>query len=173
MPARQAARTVELTERSTMFTTVLWATDGSETAALALPYALGLAEHDKAKLVVVHVREIFTGRGGGYPVLADETELRDQVAKQVIDLRDGGLDATFVVRTCTGGHAARMIAEVAREVEATLIVVGTHGYGRLANALLGSVTQGLLHAGVCPVLAIPTGAPVASHEHELETSAAH
>ena len=45
-----------------MFKTILWATDGSETAALALPYALGLAEPDHAKLVVVHIREIFTGR---------------------------------------------------------------------------------------------------------------
>ena len=155
-----------------MFKTVLWATDGSETAALALPYALDLAEPDKAKLVVVHVREIFVGRGGGYPVLADETELREEIAKQVEDLRDGGIDATFVVRTATGGHAARTIAEVAREVEADLIVVGTHGYGRLANAVLGSVTQGLLHAGVCPVLAIPTGAPVETPERELATTAA-
>ena len=58
------------------------------------------------------------------------------------------------------GHAARTIAEIAEEVEADLIVVGTHGYGRVAGLLLGSVTQGLLHAGVCPVLAVPTGAPV-------------
>jgi nucleotide-binding universal stress UspA family protein len=150
-----------------MFKTILWATDGSETAALALPYALGLAEPDKAKLVVAHIREIFVGRGGGYPVLADETELREQIAGQVKDLRDGGLDATFVVRTCTGGHAARTIAAIAEEVEADLIVVGTHGYGRLANALLGSVTQGLLHTGVCPVLAVPTGTAVEAPTPEL------
>ena len=154
-----------------MFKTVLWATDGSETAALALPYALDLAEPDKTKLVVVHVREIFVGRGGGYPVLADESELREQIALQVKGLREGGLDATFVVRTCTGGHAARTIAEIAKEVGADLIVVGTHGYGRLANALLGSVTMGLLHAGVCPVLAVPTGTVVEAPQHELATSA--
>lgn len=154
-----------------MFKTVLWATDGSPTAALALPYALGLGEPNHAKLVVVHVREIFIGRGGGFPVLADETELREQIALQVKDLRDTGLDATFVVRTCTGGHAARTIAEVAEEVGADLIVVGTHGYGRVANALLGSVTQGLLHAAICPVLAVPTGTVVEAPEPELATSA--
>lgn len=153
-----------------MFNTVLWATDGSPIAALALPYALGLAEPDTTKLVVVHVREIFVGRGGGYPVLADEDELAEQIARQVKDLRDGGLDATFVVRTCTGGHAARTIAEVAKEVEADLIVVGTHGYGRVAGLLLGSVTQGLLHAGICPVLAVPTGTPVEASEQALEAT---
>ena len=154
-----------------MFKTILWATDGSETAARALPYALGLTEADKAKLVVAHAREIFVGRGGGYPVLADESELREQIGHQVEELRSGGLDATFIVRTCTAGHAARTIAEIAEEVGADLIVVGTHGYGRVAGLLVGSVTQGLLHAGVCPVLAVPTGTPVEAPEHELETSA--
>ena len=154
-----------------MFTTILWATDGSETAAHALPYALALAEADEAKLVVAHVREIFVGRGGGYPVLADETELRDTIDNQVAELRGSGIDATFVVRTSTAGNAADTIAEIAGEVGADLIVVGTHGYGRIAGLLIGSVTQALLHKNICPVLAIPTGAPAEAHEHELERSA--
>jgi nucleotide-binding universal stress UspA family protein len=154
-----------------MFKTVIWATDGSETAARALPFALALTAPRKAKLVIAHAREIYVGRAGGFPVLADETELRAAIEEQVKDLQTGGLDATFVVRTCTGGHAARTIAAIAEEVGADLIVVGTHGYGRLANALVGSVTQGLLHAGVCPVLAIPTGAPVETPRPVLQTSA--
>jgi len=154
-----------------MFRTILWATDGSETAARALPYALGLTEADKAKLVVAHASEIFVGRGGGYPLLADESELREKIGHQIEELRRGGLDATFIVRKCNAGHAARTIVEVAKEVEADLIVVGTHGYGRIAGLLVGSVTQGLLHEGVCPVLAIPTGTPVEAPERELETSA--
>ena len=153
-----------------MFKTILWATDGSETAARALPYALGLAEAEHAKLVIAHARETFAGRGGGYPVLADESELREQIGSQVEELRNGGLDATFVVRTCNAGHAAHTIAEIAGEVGADLIVVGTHGYGRVTGLLIGSVTQALLHADVCPVLAIPTGSPVKASKHELETS---
>jgi nucleotide-binding universal stress UspA family protein len=175
MPPERVGRRLEVTERKecVMFKTILWATDGSETAARALPFALALSEPDKAKLVVVHVHEIYVGRAGGFPVLADEPELRAKIAEQVKDLRAGGLDATFIVRTCTGGHAARTIAAIAEEVGADLIIVGTHGYGRLANALIGSVTQGLLHAGVCPVLAIPTGAPVETPEPALAATAAH
>ena len=154
-----------------MFKTIVWATDGSPTAALALPYALGLAAPDEAKLVVVHAREIMVGRGGGYPVLADESELRTKIHQQVEELQSDGVDATYFVRTCTSGHAARTIAEVAEEVGADLIVVGTHGYGRVANLLLGSTTQALIHAGVCPVLAVPTGSAVASPERGLETVA--
>jgi nucleotide-binding universal stress UspA family protein len=154
-----------------MFKTILWATDGSETAAKALPFALGLAEPDHAKLVIAHVREIFVGRAGGYPVLADETELRERIKQQVADLQSVGREATFIVRTASSGHAARTIAEIADEVGADLIVVGTHGYGRIAGLLLGSVTQGLLHAGICPVLAVPTGTPVEALEPERETVA--
>jgi len=154
-----------------MFKTILWATDGSETAAKALPFALGLAEPDHAKLVIAHVREIFVGRAGGYPVLADETELRDRIKQQVADLQSVGREATFIVRTASSGHAARTIAEIADEVGADLIVVGTHGYGRIAGLVIGSVTQGLLHAGICPVLAVPTGTPVEAYEPERETVA--
>jgi nucleotide-binding universal stress UspA family protein len=150
-----------------MFNTILWATDGSETAAKALPYALSLAEPDHAKLVVAHVREIFAGRAGGYPVLADETELRDRIQEQVEDLQHAGREATFIVRTARSGQAARTIAEIADEVGADVIVVGTHGYGRVTGLVLGSVTQGLLHEGTCPVFAVPTGAPVDLREREL------
>jgi nucleotide-binding universal stress UspA family protein len=155
-----------------MFKTIVWATDGSPTAALALPYALGLAAPDEARLVVVHAREIIVGRGGGYPVLADESELRAKIHQQVEDLQHDGIDATYIVRTCPSGHAARTIADVAKEVEADLVVVGTHGYGRVANRILGSTTQGLLHAGVCPVLAVPTGSLVGSPETEVEIETA-
>lgn len=154
-----------------MFKTILWATDGSPTAARALPFALDLVHEHEAKLVVAHAREIFVGRGAGYPVLADEAELREQIAKQVSDLRHEGFETTYVVRTCTSGHAPAAIAEIAKEVGADLIVVGTHGYGRVAGMLLGSVTQGLLHSGVCPVLAVPTGAEAHVEAPKVEAGA--
>ena len=155
-----------------MFTTILWATDGSDSAATALPAAAELAKTLRARLVVAHAREIFVGRGGGFPVIADEDELQKHIEDQVADLRATGVSTTYVVRTCTSGHAARTIAEIARENGVDLIVVGTHGYGRMAGLLLGSVTQGLLHEGVCPVLAIPTGHVTESEPATLETSAA-
>ena len=92
-----------------MFKTIVWATDGSETAARALPYALGLADSDGAKLVVAHAREILVGRSGGYPVLANEAELRERIGQQVKDVQHAGLDATFVVRTCSSGRVPHTI----------------------------------------------------------------
>jgi nucleotide-binding universal stress UspA family protein len=155
-----------------MFRTILWATDGSDVAAQAFPYALELAGAAGAKLVIAHAREIFVGRAGGYPVLADEDELSELIEAQVEKAGACGVDVSSVVRTCTAGHSASMIAEIAREVGADLIVVGTHGHGRVGGLLLGSVTQGLLLAHVCPVLATPPGSSAGADAVELEASAA-
>ena len=143
-----------------MFRTIVWATDGSETADHALPFALDLVARDGAKLVAVHVRELVAGRMGGYPVYADEPDTRTRLASQIESLREDGVDAVLVERSCTSGHAAKLIAEAAVEHDADLIVLGTHGHTRIGGALIGSTTQELLHAGRLPVFAVPDGARV-------------
>jgi nucleotide-binding universal stress UspA family protein len=65
-----------------MFSTVIWATDGSEAADRALPYAKALVDGPGRTLVVVHCKELLTGRAGGYPVLADEGELQEKIRRQ-------------------------------------------------------------------------------------------
>ena len=47
------------------------------------------------------------------------------------------------------------ITNLARELEADLIVVGTHGRRGLARWLLGSVAEGILRHASCPVFVIP------------------
>ncbi|WP_084213615.1 universal stress protein [Thermicanus aegyptius] len=50
------------------------------------------------------------------------------------------------------GHPSITICEVAKEVQAKLIVVGSHGRGFVARALLGSVAHDLLHRSHIPLL---------------------
>src|SRR5262249_8272990 len=111
------------------------------------------------------------GRGAGYPVYADEPELQERIAKQVEELRVDGFDAHLRVLTAASGHAALQIADVARDVEAELILLGTHGYGRIGSLLLVSTTQGVLHAGVGPVLAVPPRSAEGVEEPEIEATA--
>ena len=139
-----------------MFKTVIWATDGSETASQALASALELVGDGGGTLVVAHVRELIVGKGGGYPVFADDVELREELQHQVQELRDSGVDATLEHRTCLSGRVGTTIVEIAKETNADVIVVGTHGHSRLGQLFIGSVTQQLLRLGGCPVLAIPT-----------------
>jgi nucleotide-binding universal stress UspA family protein len=139
-----------------MFETIVWATDGSDAADRALPYVKALAEDKRRTLVVVHCKELLVGRGGGYPVLADEEELQEKIRRQVAELQTEGIHATFELVTSVGSHAGHAIADAARAARADVIVVGTRGHSPVAGLLLGSVTQRLLHIAPCPVLAVPT-----------------
>jgi nucleotide-binding universal stress UspA family protein len=137
-----------------MFETIVWATDGSELADRALPLVTDLARMHHSKIVAVHANELLVGRFGGAPMLADEDELRVKIEQQVMDLRADGF--TVEAKFEAGGQhsTAELIAIAAAEVEADLIVIGTHGRGAAATALLGSVAKGLLHFAPCPVLSV-------------------
>ncbi|WP_329000936.1 universal stress protein [Kribbella sp. NBC_00709] len=54
------------------------------------------------------------------------------------------------------GHAVDGVVTAAEQSDAQLLVVGTHHHTRLASALLGSVTRGVLHHTVCPLAVVPT-----------------
>jgi nucleotide-binding universal stress UspA family protein len=135
-----------------MFKRIIWATDGSERADQALPYAKALAAG--GSLLVLHCEELLFGRVGVYPPVADD-QLEEKIRKQVAKALSEGVKTTFQQVTGGSRHAADAIADVARETGADLVVVGSHGYSAIAGLLRGSVTQQLLHVAPCPVLAIP------------------
>ena len=140
-----------------MFATIVWATDGSDTADRGLPYVKELATKFGAKVIAAHSEEFLMGpRAGGQPVLVDEEEVQVKIKRQVKELTDAGIDASWKL---IGGPslvgAAQMIADVARQAGADLIVVGTRGHTPLAGLLVGSVTQRLLHVAPCAVMAVP------------------
>ena len=138
-----------------MFKRIVWATDGSAGADRALEIAKSLASQDSASLVAVHRVEFVAGKGGVPPQSADEDERQVKVAGQVAELEGEGLDVSS--RVVHGGvmGAAHMIAEIAQEEGADLIICGTRGHTALTGLLLGSVTHRLLHIAPCPVLVVP------------------
>jgi len=60
------------------------------------------------------------------------------------------------------GKPAAKIVDAATNWPADLIVMGTHGRNAVANVLLGSVAQGVLHHAPCPVMILR-----AQHGHEV------
>ena len=139
-------------------TTIIWATDGSDLADHALAVLRDLAKSWTARprVVAVHIDQRWTGREMNVPKLAGEDDLVSKIQSQIQALEAEGFATGFELR-----HAHRMedeaglIATVAGEVNAQMIVVGTHGHGRFVGALLGSVGQGLPHSAPCPVLIVP------------------
>jgi nucleotide-binding universal stress UspA family protein len=139
-----------------MFKTIAWATDGSENSDRALPYAKELAAREGARLVVVHVDEVFVAHvAAGLPVRADENEMQTKVERQAAELSTDGFEVEVKIAAAASAGTARMIADAALEADADVLIVGTRGHGALAGLLVGSVTQRLLHISPCPVLAIP------------------
>ena len=59
-----------------------------------------------------------------------------------------------VISSVAGGPA-HVLADVARDEHADMIVVGTRGRRQVAGLILGGVTHRLLHIARCPVLAVP------------------
>lgn len=152
-----------------MFKTIIWATDGSETAHEALPFARALVEAGDGRLIAVHAKEVFVGgRASGVPALADEDELEVKIDREVQELRSVGIDARFELISDPLSHAAKMLADAARDAGADVIVVGTRGHGPIAGAFLGSVTHQLLHLAPCPVLVVPPGKQIAKRSQERE-----
>jgi nucleotide-binding universal stress UspA family protein len=138
-----------------MFKVIIWATDGSSGAEQALPFAKGLAQTHRARLIVVHVNELGITRAAG-PVRFNEGEVQAAIRKQVEGLKQEGIDATLQVAEVMGGSPAAAIAEIAEKEGADAIVAGTRGYGALAGLLVGSVTHQLLHIAHCPLLVVPS-----------------
>jgi nucleotide-binding universal stress UspA family protein len=128
-----------------MFDTIVWATDGSELADTALGLVEDLARSHGSRIVAVHASEPSRRRG---PVT-------EQIRDQLNGLRRSGLDAELVVRTTEYADVAHVIAASAAEVEADLIVLGTHGRGAVGTAVFGGIAKELLRVASCPVLVVP------------------
>jgi nucleotide-binding universal stress UspA family protein len=76
------------------------------------------------------------------------------LAEGVSLAREAGFDAQARLELAKGSPW-RTILETAEEIEATLIVVGTHTIGAVEAALLGSVSTSLVHHTHRPVLLVP------------------
>ena len=165
----QACKAVseELEMRCSMFKKIMWATDGSENADHALAVAKSLASKEAATLTIVHVVEkIATSGDAALGWYANEELVEAKVDKIASELSKEGLHTSVKMVTHVGPQPAHEIAELARETEADLIVVGTRGHGAIPGILLGSVTQRLLHFAPCPVLVVPPAATGAREDDE-------
>jgi len=140
-----------------MFSRIVVGLDGSPQSDRAFTVARDMAALTKAAVTIVHVREMMLAPAvGGVPRRIDEDEIETKIRTQADELAKAGNGGELqIVATTSAGGPAHDIANVARDVGAELIVVGTRGMGVIAGLLLGGVTQRLLQIAPCPVLAVP------------------
>jgi nucleotide-binding universal stress UspA family protein len=144
-----------------MFKTVVWASDGSAASERALPFAKGLAQSSGGRLIVVYVNEIrVDSRAALATTIANIEDEEPAAVRRIAEgLQQNGVAAEFVTGDVMVGGVARVIADLARNADADLIVTGTRGKNPLVGLLVGSVTSRLLEIAPCPVLAVPSTQP--------------
>ena len=135
---------------------ILVPTDFSEPAEHALDYALELAAKLGAKIYLLNVIGIpALGLAEiGVAVSAATIESRIQISQVELDQLVAGRPQADIETMLRTGEARDVIVDVAREIGAELIVMGTHGRRGVRRALIGSIAEGVLRIAPCPVLAI-------------------
>jgi nucleotide-binding universal stress UspA family protein len=132
---------------------ILVATDFSPQASCALEWARSLADAFGAKLILLHVIDVFNlaemGSVMGGPDLLHL--LREQAHKGMEELKALIPDAQTVVREAS---PRPVIVDAALELNCQMIVMGTHGRSGLAHLLLGSVAEYVVRNSKVPVLTI-------------------
>jgi nucleotide-binding universal stress UspA family protein len=134
------------------YRTILLATDGSEQAALAVRHALGIARRTGARLIVLFVVDSHLAFMLG--VHKDEAihELNEDGRRVLAAVAEQAREAGVEVETHLGeGRPGEVIIREAGQLAADIIVMGSHGQGALADILLGSVSQYVVHHADIPV----------------------
>jgi nucleotide-binding universal stress UspA family protein len=137
---------------------ILVATDFTESAQAAADIALELAQTFRVPLVLVHA---FLAPGTGYAgVLMGPAEdyarlyeqaQRESLEKERARLAAGGTEVSAMLKP---GVAWEEVLSAAQQVDADLVVVGTHGRRGLPRAVLGSVAEKIVRLSPVPVLTV-------------------
>lgn len=138
--------------------TILLATDGSPSAGAAIGEAVELAAALGAKLVIACVEELGI-RFSMYEAPELKEDLRELERARVERVLEDVVEvAGRRGVTCETAHllgpVAEEICEEAERKDASLIVVGSHGWGSLGRVLHGSVSSEVLYRARCPVLVV-------------------
>lgn len=140
-----------------MYKKILVPTDSSEFSKRALEEAISLAKLTDGEvylLNVAHSPESYWGYTANYGIEVNEEALK-QLGKMAIDLTRSDVETSVPIHEMVRfGSPSIQVLEVAKEIDADLIVMGSHGRGFVAGALIGSVSQRVLHQAKCPVLIV-------------------
>jgi nucleotide-binding universal stress UspA family protein len=130
---------------------VLLATDLAPASEGATRQAIDLARDLGASLLIVSVIDP-DARGTRGERMDQRRAAREQAAQTVvISGRQAGIAVSFLIWEGDPGPA---IVEAAAAEEVDLVVVGSHGRGRVGRFMLGSVSDHVVRNATAPVLVV-------------------
>lgn len=135
-----------------MYSKIIIGYDDSDQAKDALALARRLAQSTGAELVAAHVsllNPLMTGEAD-----AVRLEHEGDFAARIKAAADA---AGATLQDVESTSPARGLHELAEEIDADLVVVGSSQHGRAGRTLLGNVAGALMHGGGCAVAVAPQG----------------
>ena len=135
---------------------VLVAFDASSEARLALAHAIAMAQVYRAKVALVAVvppPPLLSWQAPGGMLGIHEAE-QEELEKALREAADDVPDDLSVTTQLLDGDPARELLRLARDGDFDVIVMGSRGRGRVTAALLGSVSNRVMHDAGVPVIVI-------------------
>jgi nucleotide-binding universal stress UspA family protein len=133
---------------------ILVGVDGSPNASVAAAWAVAAGHQTKAPVKAVAA---WTELLSPYMDRIDDhvTEMNAQTRDAAVEaLHDAGIDSIEV--TAEPGVVADVLLDAADGLDASMLVVGTRGLGRLSTLLLGSISRYLLFSTRRPLVIVPS-----------------
>jgi nucleotide-binding universal stress UspA family protein len=145
--------------------------DFSETSEAAVNYGTAFARNFGAELHFLHVGDAAKNElDAEFPIGLEngvEDAERERLLKILPPRDQRELRPKLAVRP---GIPAAEIVRYARENAVDLIVMGTHGRGMVAHAVMGSVAEKVVRTAPCPVLTVQQPHRTFVQPHEVRTN---
>ncbi|MGZ4090533.1 MAG: universal stress protein [Bacteroidia bacterium] len=143
---------------------ILLATDFSDSVMNAERYAIQFAMHTGAQLFMMHVYDLSLGSVPNEPRLfvsyrenlkQSKMLMLEQRRNKLFDSMHLSPDELECECYVNEGHISTEIRNRAKEINADLIIVGTHDVNRLKKIFFGSHASQVIETSNIPVLAVP------------------
>lgn len=156
--------------KTNQITKVLIALDYNPTAQKVAEVGFSMAKSMNAEIVLLHVAidPVFYSTSGYSPIMgftgydyspeiqSDSIQGLRNASIQFLNKTKEHLGDETIRIIVKEGDFADMILETANEINADMIVVGSHSQKWLENIVMGSVTEKILHKTTIPLFIIPT-----------------
>lgn len=144
-----------------MYRRILVPVDGSSCSLKGLTEALQLAAGSKARLQLVHVVNELISEPALAPteyqqhlIESMRTAGKETLARAQAIARQQGADVDVQLVETIGGRAADCIVDAAKQWQADLIVMGTHGRRGTSRLAMGSDAELVVRSTPVPVLLV-------------------
>ena len=142
-----------------MYERILVPVDGSPMSTQGLDEAIKLAKLTGACLRLVHVVDQLTFATGYEIYTGDVIGMLREAGEQILGVakaraQAGGIAATTFLCETFGTRVCDLVIEQAKEWQADLIVIGSHGRRGVSRLLLGSDAEQVVRMAPVPVLLV-------------------